>query len=290
MGTLSSPTILSPSSFNREIKSTGNTRNYTFTLNAYPDEKALIVAPNTKDYYLEVAGKVVQGTGQRLFDYSWLYGPVVYKVKINVDGTEYKIKSNSNVLTTSVNANPTSTVTVCGYYGYDYSEVNSTEICKTDKMNEIFLNIPTLVGETVSTLNTWITTNSLSASKFPITEIEAQNESQINMVGKIVSISPDVQNTTIDIANKDSLTFNVNVVKETEINLADFINKNINDIAVCSRFANLCSLHPDSIATGVITKVYIGNTERNDKVILSQIYSQGIKYYIAPKPSTPQTP
>lgn len=110
------------------------------------------------------------------------------------------------------------------------------------------------------------------------------------MVGKIVSISPDVQNTTIDIANKDSLTFNVNVVKETEINLADFINKNINDIAVCSRFANLCSLHPDSIATGVITKVYIGNTERNDKVILSQIYSQGIKYYIAPKPSTPQTP
>ena len=202
LGTLSNPTIMTPSSFNREITSNGNSRTYKLTLNAYPDPKALVVAPNTKDYYLEVAGKVAQGTGQRLFDYSWLYGPIVYKAKINVDGTEYKIKSNSNVLTTTINANPNSTVTVCGYYGYDYVEVNSTELCKTDKMNELFLNIPNFIGETTSVLTSWISANGLTASKFPINEVDAKDVSEINLVGKIVKIDPaDKNNTTIDITS-----------------------------------------------------------------------------------------
>jgi len=282
LGTLASPTILSPSSFNRTITSNGNNRSYTFTLNAYPDANALIVAPNTKDYYLEVAGKVVQGTGQRLFDYSWLYGPIVYKVKINVDGTEYKIKSSSATLTTTVNANPNSTVTVCGYYGYDYVEVNSTEICKTDKMNEMFLNIPTFVGETVSTLNTWISANSLTSSKFPIVEEEASDSSQINLVGKIAKITPDVQNTSIEIVNKETLTFTVTVIKEKVINLADYIGKTPSTLpSECGKYSGLCSAHSTSATSGEITKVFIGSTEyTSGNVNLSQIYADGIKYYI----------
>jgi len=281
LGTLASPTILSPSSFNRTITSNGNNRSYTFTLNAYPDANALIVAPNTKDYYLEVAGKVVQGTGQRLFDYSWLYGPIVYKVKINVDGTEYKIKSSSATLTTTVNANPNSTVTVCGYYGYDYVEVNSTEICKTDKMNEMFLNIPTFVGETVSTLNTWISSNSLTASKFPIVEIEAQNESQINMVGKIVAISPDLQNTSIEIANKELLTFNITVIKDKVINSTDF-DTTSNLPMYCTTYPNLCKLAPGQSPTGPITKLEIGGSIFTGSKNLSEIFTSGITYFTSP--------
>ncbi len=288
LGTLSSPTILSPSSFNRTITSSGNNRNYTFTLNAYPDANALNVAPNTKDYYLEVAGKVVQGTGQRLFDYSWLYGPIVYKVKINVDGTEYKIKSSSDTLTTTVNANPSSTVTVCGYYGYDYVEVNSTEICKTDKMNEMFLNIPTFVGEPISTLNTWISSNSLTAVKFPIVEIEAQNESQINMVGKIVSVSPDIQNTTVDIVNKESLTFSVNVIKEKEIKASDFTSATSLP-TYCTTYPNLCKLASGNVASGTITKLEISGSVFTGSKNLSEIYTAGgITYYTTtPPPTTP---
>ena len=285
LGTLANPTILSPSSFNREISSNGNTRTYKFTLNPYPDANALVVAPNTKDYYLEVAGKVAQGTGQRLFDYSWLYGPIVYKVKINVDGTEYKIKSNSNILTTTVNANPNSTVTVCGYYGYDYVEVNSTEICKTDKLNELFLNVPNFIGETTSVLNTWISTNGLNSSKFTIVEIEAEEVNQINMIGKIVRIDPaDKHNTTIEIANKDSLTFTAYVVKETVIDLADFIGKTSSTLPnVCTKYSELCSLHSTSTATGTITKVFIGSTEYTSGTVnLSEVYTEGIKYYIGP--------
>lgn len=282
LGTLGTPTILSPSSFNRTITSNGNNRSYTFTLNEYPDQNALIVAPNTKDYYLEVAGKVVQGTGQRLFDYSWLYGPIVYKVKINVDGTEYKIKSSSSTQTTIINANPTATVTVCGYYGYDFVEVNSTEICKTDKMNEMFLNIPTFVGEPLSTLNTWISSNSLSASQFPIVEEEASDNTQINLVGKIAKITPDVQNTSIEIINKETLTFTVTVIKEKVINLADYIGKIPSTLpSECNKYSGLCSAHSTSATSGEITKVFIGNTEyTSGNVNLSQIYTDGIKYFI----------
>lgn len=280
LGTLSNPTIMTPSSFNREITSNGNSRTYKLTLNAYPDPKALVVAPNTKDYYLEVAGKVAQGTGQRLFDYSWLYGPIVYKAKINVDGTEYKIKSNSNVLTTTINANPNSTVTVCGYYGYDYVEVNSTELCKTDKMNELFLNIPNFIGETTSVLTSWISANGLTASKFPINEVEAKDVSEINLVGKIVKIDPaDNNNTTIDITSKDSLTFNVFVIKDKEILSTDFTNAESLP-TYCTTYANLCKLATGQKTTGPITKLEVGGIVFTGSKNLSEIYAAGgITYY-----------
>lgn len=280
LGTLSNPTIMTPSSFNREITSNGNSRTYKLTLNTYPDPKALVVAPNTKDYYLEVAGKVAQGTGQRLFDYSWLYGPIVYKAKINVDGTEYKIKSNSNVLTTTINANPNSTVTVCGYYGYDYVEVNSTELCKTDKMNELFLNIPNFIGETTSVLTSWISANGLTASKFPINEVEAKDVSEINLVGKIVKIDPtDKNNTTIDITSKDSLTFNVFVIKDKEILSTDFTNAESLP-TYCTTYANLCKLATGQKTTGPITKLEVGGIVFTGSKNLSEIYAAGgITYY-----------
>ena len=280
LGTLSNPTIMTPSSFNREITSNGNSRTYKLTLNAYPDPKALVVAPNTKDYYLEVAGKVAQGTGQRLFDYSWLYGPIVYKAKINVDGTEYKIKSNSNVLTTTINANPNSTVTVCGYYGYDYVEVNSTELCKTDKMNELFLNIPNFIGETTSVLTSWISANGLTASKFPINEVEAKDVSEINLVGKIVKIDPaDNNNTTIDITSKDSLTFNVFVIKDKEILSTDFTNAESLP-TYCTTYANLCKLATGQKTTGPITKLEVDGIVYTGSKYLSEIYAAGgITYY-----------
>lgn len=280
LGTLSNPTIMTPSSFNREITSNGNSRTYKLTLNAYPDPKALVVAPNTKDYYLEVAGKVAQGTGQRLFDYSWLYGPIVYKAKINVDGTEYKIKSNSNVLTTTINANPNSTVTVCGYYGYDYVEVNSTELCKTDKMNELFLNIPNFIGETTSVLTSWISANGLTASKFPINEVDAKDVSEINLVGKIVKIDPaDKNNTTIDITSKDSLTFNVFVIKDKEILSTDFTNAESLP-TYCTTYANLCKLATGQKTTGPITKLEVCGIVFTGSKNLSEIYAAGgITYY-----------
>lgn len=280
LGTLSNPTIMTPSSFNREITSNGNSRTYKLTLNAYPDPKALVVAPNTKDYYLEVAGKVAQGTGQRLFDYSWLYGPIVYKAKINVDGTEYKIKSNSNVLTTTINANPNSTVTVCGYYGYDYVEVNSTELCKTDKMNELFLNIPNFIGETTSVLTSWISANGLTASKFPINEVDAKDVSEINLVGKIVKIDPaDKNNTTIDITSKDSLTFNVFVIKDKEILSTDFTNAESLP-TYCTTYANLCKLATGQKTTGPITKLEVDGIVYTGSKYLSEIYAAGgITYY-----------
>ncbi len=280
LGTLTNPTIMTPSSFNREITSNGNSRTYKLTLNAYPDPKALVVAPNTKDYYLEVAGKVAQGTGQRLFDYSWLYGPIVYKAKINVDGTEYKIKSNSNVLTTTINANPNSTVTVCGYYGYDYVEVNSTELCKTDKMNELFLNIPNFIGETTSVLTSWISANGLTASKFPINEVDAKDVSEINLVGKIVKIDPaDKNNTTIDITSKDSLTFNVFVIKDKEILSTDFTNAESLP-TYCTTYANLCKLATGQKTTGPITKLEVDGIVYTGSKYLSEIYAAGgITYY-----------
>ncbi|HET6785696.1 MAG TPA: hypothetical protein VFH18_06705, partial [Erysipelotrichaceae bacterium] len=49
----------------------------------------------------------------------------------------------------------------------------------------------------------------------------------------------------------------------------------------CSKYSGLCSAHSTSATTGEITKVFIGSTEyTSGNVNLSQIYTDGIKYYI----------
>ena len=260
LASLPTPSVYAPSSFNGTVTSTGNNRTFSFKLNDYPDANALVLAPDTKELYLEVNGRVVQATGRRLFDYSWLYGPIVYKVRVSIDGNVVDVlKSSSSTLGTTVAVGPNSVVTACGYYGYDYVEINSSELCTTYSMKDMFINIPELIGQPVTTLSQWIQDNQLTASKFPITEIEPRNTEEISLIGKIAQLDPNLQNTAYETSKKDQLAFTVTVIKDRDINLGDLLNKTTDALpAYCATY-NLCT-RSGSATSGKIISVTVGST------------------------------
>ncbi len=107
------------------------------TWSEYPDPDALIIADSTMDISLKDSdGNIIrQATGTRLFDYSWIYGPIRYKVDIKVDGQTVETITSETAETTQMIDSDFSigdTVEVCGYYGYESapSGQGSNQVCQ----------------------------------------------------------------------------------------------------------------------------------------------------------------
>ncbi len=82
----------------------------TITWPTYPDASKL---------------KVADSEG-KLFDYSWVFGPVQYKADISINGgSATTVSSSKESNTFTINASPGDTVQVCGYYAYENTKVNS---------------------------------------------------------------------------------------------------------------------------------------------------------------------
>ena len=113
----------------------------TLTLSwpAYPDPEKLEDAGSTMDISLYDAygNMLVEAYGNRLFDYSWIYGPVRYKATLTQNGQVVgQISSDSETTTENVNLLPGIETQACGYYGYEKSDVKSNEICVSFRAKE----------------------------------------------------------------------------------------------------------------------------------------------------------
>jgi len=299
LSTLASPSIFSPSSFNGTATQTGANTTFTLTLSEYPDPSALQVASDEKYFYLEVAGRVVEAYGRRLFDYSWIYGPIRYKVRITVDGSAIDVlKSDSRVLSTTLAVSPSSVVRACGYYGYDFVDFNSSELCMNFDMSLLFIQIPVLIGQPLSTLNTWITTNTLSAAKFPIVNEAPTTTSNLNHIGRIARLEVlDFDNRSVSAEQKDSLTTTIYVLNDPDINISLMIGQASNTLPTYCTFGTasdpantvaVCTPLPTNPSTGTITKVFLGSDDVSALTLkLSEIISRGGLRYEIPAPVTP---
>ena len=115
----------------------------------YPDEDKLKVAEETYEYTLTKAGEVVRTSNlSRIFDYSWLYGPIQYKANItikHVDNTETtkQVASDKNEYELEIELAPGDKIEATLYYGYESTNVESNKISKTltidNKFNVTFL-------------------------------------------------------------------------------------------------------------------------------------------------------
>lgn len=114
--------------------------NFTFNWAPYPNSDQLSVAENTMDLSLTVGSTVVQAWGPRIFDYTWIFGPIRYKVKVyngnNLIG-EYTSESNTMSQKIELNSGKQS-LRFCGFYAYENLGESSNEECST-----IEVNIPT---------------------------------------------------------------------------------------------------------------------------------------------------
>ena len=123
----------------------------------YPDEKAMSVAEDTMDISLTRSdGSVIASyTGRRLFDYSWVYGPIRYKADIKVNNeTVSTVSSETNNNTFEVDALPGSTITACAYYAYENLNLSSSQRCisTTVEDQDVTITIPAIYDELQSYL------------------------------------------------------------------------------------------------------------------------------------------
>ncbi len=121
--------ISSLSSFNASLS--GDTLELNWS--PYPDPERLKQADNTMDISLrDGAGNVlVEAWGNRLFDWSWVYGPIRYKARISQGGsTVAELSSEEDSFETDASELDEDTeYEACGFYAFDISDRSSNEIC-----------------------------------------------------------------------------------------------------------------------------------------------------------------
>ena len=131
---------------NGDPKVTYNNGKLEITWPKYPDESALTVASEDLDISLRRndGSAIIEATGKRLFDYTWIYGPIQYKAEIKANGNSQTVTSDKETNSFDITANPGDTVTVCAYYGYEKLNVSSTQKCIDVKVEDkdVSLQIP----------------------------------------------------------------------------------------------------------------------------------------------------
>lgn len=120
-------------SFNATLRSDGG---IDLSWSPYPDQSRMQMADSTMDIslYNSNGEALVWATGQRLFDYSWLFGPLKYKAKIRQYGLDKTtVTSDTENSTQHVDLDPDTDTEVCGYYAYENEAQRSNEVCVTFK-------------------------------------------------------------------------------------------------------------------------------------------------------------
>lgn len=145
----------------------------------YPDPTKLQIASTELDLSQELAGKWVEAIGTRIFDWTWLYGPIRYRAEITVDDKLIEtITSETNTAEYKVEMKPGSKIKACGYYVYEKSGNESNRLCTEWQVEDKELTI-TVPGTTAtqSTINTWASSNQLTNISF-----EEKETSDITLV------------------------------------------------------------------------------------------------------------
>jgi len=219
---LTVPAIYDPSTMTLDLQPNGPLKHLTITMNDYPDPLALILAPNTRDMTLTVGPTTITAVGKRLFDYSWIFGPVQYHARIVVDDvTVSTLNSATAIMETDLDITPANNVLVCSYYGYETALDHSAEICEPINFANMSVTSPAqTTGSTISSLETWLALNGLT--NYTIT-YQMPISTDPTKLGTIASISNLNPATIYTYDQLSALHFDI-VVYDKEINLfSDFI-------------------------------------------------------------------
>lgn len=153
----------------------------------YPDSSKLEVAPDTKDISLSVGDKYIEATGRRIFDWTWIYGRIMYKGYVEVDGKKINdINNETDTYTTKLDLKPGQHIKVCGYYSYNNLDIKSNEVCKEFDVEdkELTVTVPS-INATKTEIELWASTYNIK-----VTFEDVVNEAKKNTNEIISSNSP----------------------------------------------------------------------------------------------------
>ncbi|MCI5774366.1 MAG: penicillin-binding protein [Erysipelotrichaceae bacterium] len=155
----------------------------------YPDASKLTVAPDTMDLSLSVGNTYVEAWGKRLFDYTWIYGPIRYKARIMQDGQQVQeIISETENFSGQVALNPGSHIQVCGYYAFESMPMTSNEICSEFEMvdAEVKITIPSADAKLVDLTN-WAGPNNYRYETKQVIDNSKAGKTEVQFNGQNVS-------------------------------------------------------------------------------------------------------
>ncbi|MEG0176499.1 MAG: transglycosylase domain-containing protein [Anaerorhabdus sp.] len=157
-----------------QFSATGNNDGaLTINWGAYPNAEQLQVAPDTMDLSLSGNGYYVEAWGARIFDYTWIFGPIRYKATIRENGNIIKeVTSEGATWTENLGLSPGKhTLNIDGFYAYEWLGTPSNVM---NAIVEITIPFDTNSAEgcVASGKYWWTTTNTCSETK-PATDNEA---------------------------------------------------------------------------------------------------------------------
>ena len=125
----SAEAVESLSGFSAELGSDGYVN---LKWNAYPDPEKLNVADGQMDISLRNGNGdvLVEAYGARLFDWSWVYGPIRYRARISQNGELIgEVTSDTDTASEQFDLRPDTDTEACGFYAYESSGESSNEVC-----------------------------------------------------------------------------------------------------------------------------------------------------------------
>lgn len=119
----------------------------------YPDPEKLIKAPDTMEFELEG----VKASGKRLYDPSWIFGPVRYTSQVYVNGEVVEtVKTEEDTQLISLEATGTSEVEVCTFYSFELNDgVTSDKICHKVNMDELLVEVPNFRNQPLTEVHSY---------------------------------------------------------------------------------------------------------------------------------------
>jgi hypothetical protein len=267
---LTVPAVYDPSTMTLDLQPNGSLKHLKITMSDYPDPLALILAPNTREMSLTVGNVTVTSVGKRLFDYSWIFGPIQYHARIVVDGvTVSTLNSATAIMETDLDITPANSVLVCSYYGYETAPDHSAEICEPVNFANMSVTSPSITtGGSISSLEAWLALNGLTNYTITYQMPPTTDPTKLGTVASITNLNVD---TTYTYDQLNALHFDI-VVYDKTINLfSDFIG---NAYARPSYYDYLNYTEPLIGATvNTITVNYFQVDATNSTFKLSELYN-----------------
>ena len=114
----------------------GANRDGTVTLSwtPYPHAEAMNAEGDTMDIslYDDNGNVIVEAYGNRLFSWSWVFGPLRYRVRLKQNGeVKAELSSETADSTQAVTLDADTDTEACGYYAYENAGGGSNEVCVT---------------------------------------------------------------------------------------------------------------------------------------------------------------
>lgn len=177
----------------------------------YPDASKLTTPDTTLDLSQELAGKWVEAYGTRIFDWTWLYGPIRYKADIYInDEVVETVTSESSAAEFTVEMKPGSKIKACGFYAYEKSGTQSNQLCTEWQVEDkdLTLTAPD-INASQSAISNWAAANSFETISFQNKETA---DAKLNSTNEMVITITKTDGTTETYNNSSTFT-----VKQSEV-------------------------------------------------------------------------